>query len=329
MRSPQAVALVMDRITWWQLDGRPFFDGETEACHQTAGLLRRALFRRAGRTGCSIGCSTSSSRTAAGTARRRQARDRRSIPRSACSKGFAIREGAGADDRGDGRAGSRRALSAGAPHAEVADIRRGDRSPLDALLVPVIGITTAAGLDYLRAPASNPTSGSLRVELVKKRRTSTGDGDERPSPRPGPDSLGHGNRDRQGQPLEHAARPPRAGLVWELSFRDGTFAGGECWGEGDPTTVIDHLADVSFDRLGGAPKKIGPPSAGRFQSELGRELIMRRSSADRSPLCDDLRKSPRATALPLCASSRRQANGLCNAGPRLRVGSVGLVRACA
>ncbi|HSA67495.1 MAG TPA: hypothetical protein VLE24_07505 [Methyloceanibacter sp.] len=28
----RAVSLVQDRITWWQLDGRPFFDGETEAC---------------------------------------------------------------------------------------------------------------------------------------------------------------------------------------------------------------------------------------------------------------------------------------------------------
>jgi hypothetical protein len=27
-----AVGLVNDRITWWQLDGRPFFDGETEPC---------------------------------------------------------------------------------------------------------------------------------------------------------------------------------------------------------------------------------------------------------------------------------------------------------
>jgi len=28
----RAIGLVQDRITWWQLDGRPFFDGETEAC---------------------------------------------------------------------------------------------------------------------------------------------------------------------------------------------------------------------------------------------------------------------------------------------------------
>ena len=27
-----AIGRVTDRITWWQLDGRPFFDGETEAC---------------------------------------------------------------------------------------------------------------------------------------------------------------------------------------------------------------------------------------------------------------------------------------------------------
>ena len=28
----RAIGLVRDRIAWWQLDGRPFFDGETEAC---------------------------------------------------------------------------------------------------------------------------------------------------------------------------------------------------------------------------------------------------------------------------------------------------------
>lgn len=28
----RAIGLVRNRVTWWQLDGRPFFDGETEAC---------------------------------------------------------------------------------------------------------------------------------------------------------------------------------------------------------------------------------------------------------------------------------------------------------
>ncbi|MFB3908827.1 MAG: hypothetical protein ACE15D_10530 [Candidatus Eisenbacteria bacterium] len=28
----RAVGLVRDRLTWWQLDGRPFFEGETEPC---------------------------------------------------------------------------------------------------------------------------------------------------------------------------------------------------------------------------------------------------------------------------------------------------------
>src|SRR5437879_4457500 len=28
----RAIGLVRDSITWWQLDGRPYFDGETEAC---------------------------------------------------------------------------------------------------------------------------------------------------------------------------------------------------------------------------------------------------------------------------------------------------------
>jgi hypothetical protein len=28
----RSIGLVRDRVTWWQLDGRPFFDGETEPC---------------------------------------------------------------------------------------------------------------------------------------------------------------------------------------------------------------------------------------------------------------------------------------------------------
>lgn len=31
-RVRKAIGLVEERITWWQLDGQPFFDGETEAC---------------------------------------------------------------------------------------------------------------------------------------------------------------------------------------------------------------------------------------------------------------------------------------------------------
>lgn len=31
-RVRSAIGLVRDRITWWQLDGRPYFDGETEPC---------------------------------------------------------------------------------------------------------------------------------------------------------------------------------------------------------------------------------------------------------------------------------------------------------
>ena len=59
------------RITWWQLDGRPFFDGETEACINGTHPGGGRLLRRGRSSGWSIGCSASSSRTAAGTARRR------------------------------------------------------------------------------------------------------------------------------------------------------------------------------------------------------------------------------------------------------------------
>ena len=40
----KAIGLVRDRITWWQLDGRPFFDGETEACINGRILAAGAYF---------------------------------------------------------------------------------------------------------------------------------------------------------------------------------------------------------------------------------------------------------------------------------------------
>jgi hypothetical protein len=39
-----AIDLVMERIKWWQLDGRPFFDGETEACINGRILAAGAYF---------------------------------------------------------------------------------------------------------------------------------------------------------------------------------------------------------------------------------------------------------------------------------------------
>jgi hypothetical protein len=43
----KAFGLVRDRITWWQLDGRPFFDGETEACINGRILAAGAYFGEA------------------------------------------------------------------------------------------------------------------------------------------------------------------------------------------------------------------------------------------------------------------------------------------
>lgn len=40
----KAIGLVKDRITWWQLDGQPFFDGETEACINGRILAAGAYF---------------------------------------------------------------------------------------------------------------------------------------------------------------------------------------------------------------------------------------------------------------------------------------------
>jgi hypothetical protein len=42
-----AIGLVQERITWWQLDGRPFFDGETEACINGRILAAGAYFGEA------------------------------------------------------------------------------------------------------------------------------------------------------------------------------------------------------------------------------------------------------------------------------------------
>jgi hypothetical protein len=43
-RVAEAIGLVVDRITWFQLDGRPFFDGETEACINGRILAAGAYF---------------------------------------------------------------------------------------------------------------------------------------------------------------------------------------------------------------------------------------------------------------------------------------------
>jgi len=43
----RAIGLVRDRITWWQLDGRRYFDGETEACINGRILAAGAYFGEA------------------------------------------------------------------------------------------------------------------------------------------------------------------------------------------------------------------------------------------------------------------------------------------
>jgi hypothetical protein len=43
-RVREAIGLVRDRITWWQLDSRPYFDGETEPCINGAILAAGAYF---------------------------------------------------------------------------------------------------------------------------------------------------------------------------------------------------------------------------------------------------------------------------------------------
>jgi hypothetical protein len=40
----KAITLLQEKITWWQLDGRPFFDGETEPCINGAILAAGAYF---------------------------------------------------------------------------------------------------------------------------------------------------------------------------------------------------------------------------------------------------------------------------------------------
>ncbi len=46
-KAQRSIELVRERITWWQLDGRPFFDGETEACINGRILATGAYFGEA------------------------------------------------------------------------------------------------------------------------------------------------------------------------------------------------------------------------------------------------------------------------------------------
>jgi hypothetical protein len=43
-RVRKAIDLLQERVTWWQIDGRPFFEGETEACINGRILASGAYF---------------------------------------------------------------------------------------------------------------------------------------------------------------------------------------------------------------------------------------------------------------------------------------------
>src|SRR5206468_589894 len=109
---------------------------------------------------------------------------------------------------------SRTGLSPGASHAQVADVRRGDRPPLDALLVSAhvaLRRSAGTGLPAKRRPRTRRTGrrgGRARAEETAPERPVAV---ERSSPQSDP--LRHGSRGRQGQPVEHPPRSPSAGLV--------------------------------------------------------------------------------------------------------------------
>ncbi len=146
----KAIGLVRDRITWWQLDGRPFFDGETEACingrilaagayfgEDSERLLERLLGEQLEDGGWN--CEAPPSK-------------RSSFHSTICVlEGLLEYEKArGAKGSGDRRSDSGTGLSPGAPYAQVAVIGRGDRSPLDALLLSDhLALRRAAGAGLL------------------------------------------------------------------------------------------------------------------------------------------------------------------------------------
>ena len=124
-----------ERITWWQLDGRPFFDGETEACINGRILAAGAYFGEAsdrlvdrlldeqledGGWNCEAPPST----------------------RSSFHSTICVLEGLLEYEKARGATTAvTKARTRGedylldAPHAPVAVLRRGGRSPLDAVLV--------------------------------------------------------------------------------------------------------------------------------------------------------------------------------------------------
>ena len=86
---------------------------------------------------------------------------------------------------------------------------------------PIWHYDVLRGLDYLRSAGVKPDERVAEaVELVEERRHQNG---RWPLGALHPDRVRlprrHGSRRRQGQPLEHAARAARAGLVWDLSVR--------------------------------------------------------------------------------------------------------------
>ena len=130
----RALDLVRERITSWQLDGRPFFDGQTEACINgrilAAGayfceavdrLLERLLGEQLEDGGWN--CEAPPSK-------------RSSFRSTTCVlEGLLEYEKARGPTAAVTQPGLGAGISPGAPHVHVAFIRGGDQSPLDALLV--------------------------------------------------------------------------------------------------------------------------------------------------------------------------------------------------
>ena len=112
----KAIDLILARITWWQLDGRPFFDGETEPCINGAVLAARRWWLE-------LQCAWQQAHL---------------VPHHDLRPGRTARVRAGARCFVSGDAGSpaRTRLSAAAAHAALADLGCGDRSRLDAVLIP-------------------------------------------------------------------------------------------------------------------------------------------------------------------------------------------------
>ena len=203
-------------------DGNPFFAGEVEPCinGQVGGESAPTSARTSGAS--STGCSPSSCPTAAGTARPRTARrGRRSTPRSACWKpcsntnwrGGSSPEVTAARLRGQEYLLERRLFRRRSTGEVIERDRKGGAAWTRFAFPTWWHYDVLRGLEYLRRAGVTPDERVAEaIDLVASKR----DGDGRwplEIQYPGDDAGRDGRGRGPAEPVEHAARLARVGLV--------------------------------------------------------------------------------------------------------------------